>query len=78
MNSFQQIYKISLWKKKAIPSEQKELILRFSRIMLEKFCLYKFCYIKQNRPLLHSTFAGAQHLKGLIDLKVEIKLSETF
>lgn len=37
MNSFQQIYKISLWKKKAIPSEQKELILRFSQIMLEKF-----------------------------------------
>ena len=37
MNSFQQIYKISLFmkkKKKAIPSEQKELILRFSRIML--------------------------------------------
>ena len=36
------------------------------------------CYKKQNRPLLHSTFAGAQNLEGLIDLKVEIKLSETF
>lgn len=51
------------------------LYLKRTDPQISKIMLY---YKKQDRPLLQSRFAGAQNLKDLIDLKVEIKLCEKF